>query len=164
MLADLRRLAERIIDGTLNGGDGASTESAKTGAKQEQRSVMIVESDTEMQNTLREGLRKVGYRVLVLSDPQRAFERLTENPDLASCVVLLAQQLGESALNAFNQLGEDPVTSPIPAMLLLEQTQRSWKSRAATGNHRMVLSMPITMKQLRSALNKLTEDTSNSPV
>ena len=36
---------------------------------------MIVESKIEMQDVLRDRLKKYGYRVLVFSDPQRAVKR-----------------------------------------------------------------------------------------
>jgi len=40
-------------------------------------------------------------------------------------------------------------------VLLLDESQQKWKSQAHTDRHRVVLSMPITIKQLRAALEQL---------
>ena len=55
----------------------------------------------------------------------------------------------------FNELGESKETESIPAILLLDEPQQKWKSEARTARHRIVLSMPVTMKQLRTLLAQL---------
>ena len=74
---------------------------------------------------------------------------------MADCVLFNAQQIGPLALKMFNELGEDKRTESVPAVLLLDEGQQQWKSEARTARHRIVLSMPITMKQLRTALEQL---------
>ena len=49
----------------------------------------------------------------------------------------------------------DPKTKFVHAILLLDQPQQGWEKDAAAAAHRKVLSMPITMKQLRIALGEL---------
>ena len=117
--------------------------------------VMVVESVTELQEAFRGGLRKAGYRVLMTTDPQRALLRLTEQPEIADCVLMDAQEIGAPAVEAFNNLIENPVTSELPAILLLGENQRSWKKHAKTAPHRVTVQMPITMKKLRELLAKL---------
>ncbi|MBN2476801.1 MAG: protein kinase [Pirellulales bacterium] len=126
------------------------------GLPENQPSVMIVESNTEMQQVFREGLKRAGYRVLMTIDPGRAHERFRQEvPAVADCVMINAQQIGHSAVEAFNRFGEDLKTSFVPAVLLLDESQRKWKHEARTDHHRVVLPMPITMKQLRVTLAKL---------
>jgi len=121
-----------------------------------QPSVMIVESNSQMQHIFREGLKRAGYRVLLTIDPGRAHDRFRQEvPAVADCVVLNAQEIGHSALETFNRFAEDTKTTYIPAVLLLDENQRKWKQEARTSEHRVVLPMPITMKQLRSTLAKL---------
>ena len=74
---------------------------------------------------------------------------------MADCIILNAQQIGPIALEMFNQMGEDRRTAKVPAMLLLDEAQQEWKSQARTASHRVVLPMPITMKQLRATVAQL---------
>ncbi len=122
---------------------------------EDQPSLMIVESNAQLQDIFREGFKRAGYRVLLTSDPSRALDRFQHDPTAAECVVLNAQQLGRSALTAFNEFGEDTRTEFVPAVLLLDENQRAWQKAAKVTDHRRVLFMPLTMKQLRTALTKL---------
>ena len=70
----------------------------------------------------------------------------------AQCIVFCAQGLGEAALNGFNMLSGDDRTVSVPAVLLLDVPQKDWKEQATVAEHRIVLTMPITMKDLRSKL------------
>ena len=108
-----------------------------------------------MQNVFREGFKRAGYRVLVIADPVRAVSRFRQDPTVADCAIFCAQALGTGALESFNELGEDKRTQAVPAMLLLDEPQKAWKSHARAARHRVVLSMPITMKQLRTILAQL---------
>ncbi len=119
------------------------------------RSVMVVESDVAMQDIFRQGLKRAGYRVLVIADPARAAGWCRQNASVADCVIFNARQIGQPALEMFNQLGTDAITQSIPAMLLLDEAQHAWKSQARTARHRVVLPLPITMKQLRATLAAL---------
>ena len=60
-----------------------------------------------MQDVFREGFRRAGYRVLVIVDPVRAVDRFRQDASVADCVIFNAQQIGQPALEMFNQLGED---------------------------------------------------------
>jgi len=163
MLADLRtaakRLAESRPDTDENGAEGNSDaqSSASTGvdAPSTGRSVMIVESDGHMQDIFRKSFKHAGYRVLVTADPGRAAGRFRQDASVADCVVFCALQIGRLALDMFNQMGEDKRTDSVPAILLLNESQQPWKSKAHTAGHRIVLSMPLTMKQLRTSVEQL---------
>ena len=161
MLSDLEIAANRLAEDPRGGSDGQSPDSGQSQPAagltppEEQHSVMVVESDSQMQDVFRKGFKRAGYRVLLTSDPSRALHRLRQDATAAECVLINAQKLGQRALEGFNQFGEDPKTSLIPMVLLLDETQRDWKTEALTGDRRVVLSMPITMKQLRATMAKL---------
>ncbi len=121
----------------------------------QQPSVMVVESDLQMQDVFREGFKRAGYRVLLTSDPNRALSRFRHDPDLAECVILNALQIGRPALETFNEFGQNRAVQNVPAVLLLEENQHTWAKEAKTAGHRVVLPMPITMKRLRAELAKL---------
>ena len=116
---------------------------------------MVVESDAQMQDIFRKGFKRAGYRVLVIADPVRAVSRFRQDPTVADCAIFNAQLIGQPALEMFNELGEDQRTQSVPAMLLLDESQQEWKSKAHAAQHRVVLAMPITMKQLRAILAQL---------
>ncbi len=100
---------------------------------------MVVESDGHMQDIFRKSFKHAGYRVLVTADPGRAAGRFRQDADVADCVLFSAQQIGQHALDMFNQLGEDKRTESVPAILLLNESQHPWKSKANTADHRIVL-------------------------
>jgi serine/threonine-protein kinase len=164
VLSDLRIAARRLAEQNETAREHTAGQTpspadlvgAASGEPQEQRSVMVIESNTEMQDVFRDSLRRAGYRVLLTSDPERALARFQQEPTAADCVVFNAQEIGESAVEAFNRFAESTLTEPIPAVLLLDEAQHAWKEHARTDDHRVVIFMPVTMKKLRSVLARLT--------
>ncbi len=158
MLADLEMAGRRLAAGETGSAEIDQRDQrrlAELTAPEDQRTVMVVESNSRTQDLLRDGLKKAGYRVLVTSDPTRALERVQQDATTAHCLVLVAQDIGQPALDTFNQLADDDRTTALPAVLLLDEPQRGWASAARTGPLRKVLSMPITLKQLRATLKTL---------
>jgi serine/threonine-protein kinase len=157
MLSDLA-IAERQL---VEGGDAASAEAAAaamgTYVEAKQHTVLVVESNPKWQDIFREGFKRVNYRVLVIADPERAVSRLQQDNKAAECIIFCAQGLGEAALNGFNMLASDDRTVSVPSVLLLDEPQKGWKEHASAADHRIVLTMPITMKDLRSTLAALMD-------
>ena len=118
--------------------------------------VMLVESKTSLQNAIRERLKSRGYRVLVISDPNRALNRFNPLDDPpADCVVFGAAELGNLALEAFNRFATDEHTCEIPAILLLDRRQERIIRGARRGEKRKLLALPLKVRELRAALQKL---------
>lgn len=157
MLADLKLAIKRIEE---RGAD-ADHHEADTGPLEghddqgEPRKVMVVESDTKMQDLFRSLFKKRGYRVLVTSDPERLFERFYENNKTADVLLLSTGHLGQPVVEAFNRLGVEASTKNVPAVLLLGETHGGWAKHAQTGKHRGVLKMPVKSSQLRQAILKV---------
>jgi eukaryotic-like serine/threonine-protein kinase len=164
MLADLHIAARRVAEVGKQGGAGeeqsgsAGETDRRPGPAQEEHSVMVVESNAKMQEVFRQGFKRAGYRVLLTVDPMRAVARFRQDPQAAECVVFNAQELGQAAVESFNHLGEDKKTHLVPAVLLLDASQKSWSDQAQTSHHRAVLTMPLTMKQLRQALARIVAE------
>ncbi|HLA84272.1 MAG TPA: protein kinase [Thermoguttaceae bacterium] len=156
-----RRLAEEMPGGAAAptgpspSSSGISLTEAASADPATQHGVMVVEPSAEMQEAFRAGLRKAGYRVLMTTDPQRALMRLTEDPAMADCVIIDAQEIGAPAIEAFNRLAENQLTESLPAALLLGETQRKWGKHAHTAEHRVLVKMPTTMKKIRETLARL---------
>ena len=169
MLADLELIARRLQEDAKAPAQSEEErnqrdrQAALLLEQSQQRTVLVVESDSRMQDMFREALKKAGFRVLLTSDPGRALGRLRqENPRTTDCVLLSAKELGESALAAFNGMGEDPKLEPFPALLLLDAPQKDWQRQAKTSGHRQVAAMPLTLKQLRESLSKLIPSAAGS--
>ena len=116
---------------------------------------MIVESNPSMQDLFRDRLKKRGYRVLVISDPARALDRLGSKPCPADCVVFSARELGRASLEAYNKLGKLEATKDLPALLLLDRAQGKWKETAVLGSHRTTVMLPLKFREFRRALHRL---------
>lgn len=159
MVKDLKLAAKQIEDGEVEDGEvedeGPDRKAVLTQEQPNQPTVMVVEANVEMQNVLRNGFKKAGYRVLVTGDPGRAAAQFYLKPNVADCILFNAQELGEKAVEAFNLFGENSETAKLPALLLLDEGQRSWLDQAQTGDNRIAMFMPLTMKQLRDALASL---------
>jgi serine/threonine-protein kinase len=130
----------------------------KSASEQEgaHKTVMVVESKIEMQDVLRERLKKHGYRVLIFSDPGRAILRFeTDDRAPADCVLFCAQDLGESALEAFNKFATCADTKEVPAILFVDAKQSDLIKAADLAPHRVLLKTPLRVKELRETLLKL---------
>jgi len=150
MLMELRRAAERLGNRETSIRVGSDTVEAS-------HSVMVVESNVEMQNALREGLKRSGFRVLVTIDPERALARLEENPKLVDCMIFSTPEIGRPALDAFNRLAEQDFSRNMRAILMLGEAHRKWEKAAQASEIRKILHMPLKLKELRAALASLIE-------
>jgi eukaryotic-like serine/threonine-protein kinase len=153
MLVDLKLAIKRIKDakeGRSTGKELASNEGLDENGQP--RKLMIVESDVKMQDMLRELFKKNGYRVLVLSDPERAQQRFFEDSRAADIILFTTSSNGRAALEAFNRFGQESLTRDLPAVLLLDQNHRHWEEESQTNEHRAVAKMPIKMRELRGIL------------
>ncbi|QDV70745.1 Serine/threonine-protein kinase PK-1 [Rosistilla carotiformis] len=122
----------------------------------EGRIVMLVESKASLQDVVRDRLKKRGYRVLVISDPTRALGRFVPGDDPpADCVIFSASELGSLAMEAFNRFAEDEHTADIPAVLLADQSQQNVIRNAKLSSHRVLMSMPLKVREMRSILQRL---------
>lgn len=172
MLVDLNIAAERLAAGDTSSGDpdeGADGQdqgrwqaereriAASLLTDSQRRSVMFVESETRMQDLIRDALKKAGYRTLVQASPQRAVERFQDEKKPAECVIFSTGRLGEEALDAFLEFAAGEETSQMPAVLLLGPEDGSWKPRAqeVVAPHRVVVSMPIKVRHLLELLAKI---------
>lgn len=136
-----------------------NAEDAKEG---QGKTVIVVENKQELQDILREKLKKRGYRVLIFSDPERAMSKFSPDESIpADCVVLCAPDLGNLALEAFNRLGEIEHTKHIPVVMLVDPKQQHIIRAAKTNDNHVLLPMPLKVRELRQALMHLTTSAQN---
>lgn len=121
----------------------------------ENHSVMVVESNIEMQDALRDLLKRRGYRVLVIGDASRALTRWEGDDKPSEVVIFCTTELGESALEAFNKFGMAEKTRDVPAILFVAEHHRSLAERAQAAPHRVLIPMPLKVRHLRAILLRL---------
>ena len=166
MHEDAKRLLIKLEAGELNDQEAADAAALQPEAIVEKKiaseqeganhTVMVVESKTEMQDLLRERLKRHGYRVLIFSDPKRAINRFQEHDArVADCVMFCAPDLGEAAVDAFNEFGARSATKDIPAILFVDSRQGELTKTAQLADHRVLLSTPLKVRELRETLLKL---------
>jgi CheY-like chemotaxis protein len=160
--ADALRAVQQVV--ARHGAAGAATgpravaAGSATGPGQRpanRGSVMVVESSERAQRLLREFFTKLGYRVLLTENPQRALARFSTQPLPANCLVLSAQSLGDRAVDAFNSLASDPFLADVPAVLLTDPRQPAVNGRAREDARRKLVSLPIQADQLTRVLDTL---------
>ncbi|MFT5522383.1 MAG: serine/threonine protein kinase [Pirellulaceae bacterium] len=162
MLAELKLAAHRLKDGDTGVVESAAedgiakqtTKSLKAALEGADRTVMVIESNTVMQDILRDKLKRRGYRVLVISSPERALARF-DHEQVADVVIFCATELGGTALDAFNQFATNKETQNIPAILIADKRQQYIFKDAELADHRVIMSMPLQVRDLRGMLAKL---------
>ena len=168
MLEDAKKVQARVEAGEVAEAEAASAAAAagevvplapaKAPVELEgaSRTVMIIESRLEMQDVFREKLKKYGYRVLVFSDPIRAIARIEDaHTKLVDCVLFSTLSLADEALEAFNQFGSSDATKKIPAILFVDPKQSDLIKGARLSDKRVLVSMPLKVKELRETLVNL---------
>jgi len=126
----------------------------------EGRVVMLVESQASLQNAVRDRLKSRGYRVLIISNPNRALDRfIPGEPPPADLVIFSAAELGALALEAHNLFAATEHTAEIPTVLLCDRRQQRILSEARRGAHRKLLALPLKVRELRGAIAQLLAGT-----
>jgi eukaryotic-like serine/threonine-protein kinase len=154
MLAELTSLQRR-----MNAPEGTEA-AAVVEVPPKNRTVMIVESNAKAQDSLRDLLKKNGYRVLVTSDPLRPLAWFAEGKNPADCVLYSTGYLGAPALEAFNEFNGHTATSKVPTVLLLGSKQQDWKAKAKLSAQHVSITSPIKVPQLLRLLEQLTSEPS----
>lgn len=120
-----------------------------------QARVMLVERSGQAQDTLRDFLSKLGYRVLVTENAQRALTRFSSTPFPAEGIVFSASKLGSEALEAFNALTADPFYAKVPAVLLIGGRQTDLGEQANCDELRRVITSPIEKTTMQETLDSI---------
>jgi serine/threonine-protein kinase len=143
--ADARRGLEQVIARRGAGAEQAPSADAPSAAAvvPTKGSVMVVESDEKAQQALRQFFGKLGYRVLVTENPQRALSRFTTTPPPADLLVLSAQTLGGAAVQAFNALSTDPFYAAVPAVLIAGPKQEGLAAEVRVDDRRKFVQLPM---------------------
>jgi tRNA A-37 threonylcarbamoyl transferase component Bud32 len=119
------------------------------------KKVLCVERQGEIQDALRKTLSKMGYRVFLVGDPERAAERYRES--LPDAVLFDMDGLDHDALDAFIEMHDTAHDDghDLAAIVLLGPKQRTLHEKLPTDDRLIVLAKPIKMKQVQDAISQL---------
>jgi serine/threonine protein kinase len=139
--------AEDVHNGSAAGAD------AETDARP--KNVLCVETQEMIQDAFRKALSKMGYRVVLVGDPERAAERYREEPPDA--VIFDADGLGPEAVDSLLDMHEKAHEDGrhLSALVLLGPRQLPLREKLPADDRLVVLAKPIKMKQVQDAITQL---------
>ena len=119
------------------------------------KSVLCVETQSEIQDAFRKTLSAMGYKVLLVSDAEVAAERYRESP--VDAVIFDTDGQDEESFDAFLDMHERAHEDghQLVALVLLGVKQDALRERLPTDDRLIVLGKPIKMKQVQDALQRL---------
>ena len=119
------------------------------------KKLLCVEAQEDVQSAFRKTLTKMGYRVLLVSDPERAAERYRES--LPDAVLFDADGLGANAIDSFLDMHEKAHEDghDLAAVVLLGPRQHFLAKKLPTDDRLIVLLKPIKLKEIQNALTQL---------
>jgi len=126
----------------------------------EGRTIMVVESNVALQDTLRKRLKKVGYRVLIISDAVRALDRFRYLDPAeqvpADCVIFGTAGLGYQGINAFQEFVQFEIGQTLPCLILIKEARKiEFEAQLDLQPHHKTLALPIKFPRIREALQGL---------
>ncbi|HEY1602514.1 MAG TPA: serine/threonine-protein kinase [Pirellulales bacterium] len=123
----------------------------------QRRALLVVESNSQVQDTFRDALKRYGYRVLVISDAKRALARCEDTQHPIDGVILSSGELKDAVVDAFVDLASGEQTGKVPTVILLDEKHPEWHARIQPhlADHRVVVPLPVKLKAVRDVLFRL---------
>ena len=125
----------------------------------EGKTILLIESNSKVQDSLRNRLKEIGYRVLITADPNRGLERFHEMDPSdempADCVIFGCAGLGRKGVKAFEGFVNYRSTAQMPAILITTNNVAKLVSPDWINEHRKQLNMPLKFKLVKEALREL---------
>lgn len=115
--------------------------------------VICVENRTKPQDALREYFSKHGFRVLVLSDPIRALNRI--DTEAVAGLVLIGDALGAETQSVYQAAVSRCKRRRVPIVLALSPKAGDLKDKLATTDYSRILSEGVTLRRIRESLGEL---------
>jgi serine/threonine-protein kinase len=167
--SEVRRALEPLVakystadNTTSSGGAGTpavrgKTAVAKVASAQDaiKGTLMLAEASPQEQAELREFFKNLGYKVLMTENLQRALDRCSAVPRAADCLVISATAFGDSGVEAFNKLPQDPFLRDVPAVLLVDPAQGDVTETIHEDARRRMVRVPLQTAELTEVLTSL---------
>ena len=164
MLTDLRNAARRLE----TGGEGAAAvASLRLGQKDDRqeriqklntKTILVVDSNPQTQNSLKNLMEKLHYETLCLDSPDDVQKIFAKDDLAAQCILFNGQSLGIRAVRAFNDFAQYRSLRDVAVILMLDAGQLDWEKSVKTTPNRIVMTMPIKVGEIRDALTQMFEE------
>jgi serine/threonine protein kinase len=120
-----------------------------------QPTIFVVEHDERLQDTIRDKLKKLGYRVLIARDPVRALERFRVEP--FDGLILDAGTTGAEGAEVFKEIMERARLRNLscPGIVIFSENQKELGQEMPNGSTVAVLYRPLKLGQLVQKLEAL---------
>ena len=147
-------------DAKLTDEDAAAYSQSIT-AKEEgaDKTILLIESNLKLQDTLRSKLKDIGYRVLITADPERGLERFEsyepEEKPPVDCVIFGTVGLGRTGLKAYRNFVLAENTKNVPALLVIVDNLEKFVQPAWLDDRHIAFKMPLKFKHMQRGLRKL---------
>lgn len=148
-LIDLNAALEQLA---IDTGDRATTENVPDDDRK--TTLMFVEHRTDQQKLVRDFFAGRGFRVLLVSDMQRALNRLKTSPP--DCLVLMGGSVGQQVVEGFKSASEQITTRPVAIIAVLSKEQTGWEQRLddSLSPTARVVTHPIVLGDLRRTIEE----------
>ena len=146
-----RGVLETAAAATLGPGAGGESDQYEG----EGRTILLIDNHAEMQDLVRDGLKKRGYRVLIIANPERARERFGDGTVSVDAVILNASRLGHEAFSTAKAFLGDDTVGNVPIVLLVSGHQAAQVSTLPNAQRVHALTMPAKMSQVRKTLQEI---------
>lgn len=136
-----------------------STEAAKP-AVPDQLTVIVVEQRKKQQDALREYFTKHGYRVLMLSDPIRALNRV--DAESIHSIVLVGDGLDQDVASVYQAAVARCKRRRTALVLTLSNQHQELARKLTAHENACVLSEGVTLRKIREEMTRLAAQISKS--
>lgn len=126
-----------------------------------QRSLYLVERNETLKEKLRETFKEMGYRVLIASNPNNAFDRFRRHP--YDVLIVDARTVGFEGMQVFEMVLAEAERKNlrVAGVIILGDDQADWQERLKKLPRGAALidqdGHPLTIKRLNRTLNQLLE-------
>ena len=164
MLSELRNVAKRLESG--EGGVtavaslriGQQTDRQERSKKLSTKTVLIVDSNPQTQESLKALMEKLEFKALCVNSPDDIRPVFAKDDLAAQCVLFNGQSLGLRAVRGFNDFSQYRGLRDVGAILMLDAGQADWIDSVTLTPNRVVMTMPIKVKEIREVLTQIFED------
>ena len=121
------------------------------------RTVLVVDDDTNLRGLIETLLRRAGYQVLTAADAATAQARIRT---CATDLVIMDFSLPDiDGFTFLGQLKRDPATRGLPVLIVSAYSETDWQARGAALGAAGFLSKPFRGADLVGAVERILEET-----
>ena len=162
MLGELRNAARRIeqesgATAVASLRIGQHTNREERVKNLDKKTVLIIDSNPQSQENLKTQVEKLHFETICMSSPENLQKLFKENDLAAQCILFNGQSLGMRAVRGFNDFAQYRSLRDVAAILILEAGQANWAESVTLAPNRVVMIMPVKIKELREVLMQIFE-------